>query len=48
MTLALWFDTKDLVQTRNDVFINIIEEFNKNELEIPYDRIDINLISEKK
>lgn len=48
MTLALWFETKDLVQTKNDVFINIIEEFNKNELEIPYNRIDINLISEKK
>lgn len=48
MTLALWFETKDLVQTKNDVFINIIEEFKKNALEIPFNKIDVNLIPEKK
>lgn len=45
MILSVWFKTSDLVQTKNDVFMNIVETFNNAKIEIPYNKIDINVFN---
>jgi small-conductance mechanosensitive channel len=43
MILAVWFKSSDLVQTKNDVFVNILETFRAANIEIPYTKVDVNI-----
>lgn len=43
MTISVWFQSSDLLQTKNDIYINIVKLFNENKLEIPYNKLDVNL-----
>ena len=44
MILAVWFAPSDLIQTKNDVFMNIVEVFKNANIEIPYNKIDVKLL----
>lgn len=44
MTLAVWFCPSDLIKTKNDVFIAMKKIFDEAGVEIPYSRIDVNVI----
>ena len=44
MVLAVWFKPADLVQTKNDVFVNILESFRAANIEIPYTKVDVNIV----
>ena len=43
MTLAVWINPSDLVQTKNDIYINIVKSFREAGLEIPYNKLDVNI-----
>lgn len=45
--LAVWFNPSDLVQTKNDVYVNIVKLFKENNLEIPYSKLDVNITNQK-
>ncbi|MBR6200295.1 MAG: mechanosensitive ion channel family protein [Spirochaetales bacterium] len=44
MVLAVWFKPSDLIQTKNDVFMNILETFKAAGIEIPYTKVDVNIV----
>lgn len=43
LNLAVWIKSSDLAQTKNDVYINIVKAFKENDIEIPYNKLDVNL-----
>ena len=45
MTLAVWFNPSDLIQTKNDVFISMKKVFDDAGIEIPFSRIDVSILS---
>ncbi len=45
--LAVWFERQDLIQTRSDVIKNIIKVCNDTGINIPFNRIDVTLLSDK-
>lgn len=47
MTLAVWFESDLLLQTRNDVFIAIKKCFDESDVKIPFNRLDVSLVDEK-
>lgn len=47
MTLAVWFNPKDLLQTKNDVFIAIKKVFDEAAISIPFNRLDVAIVGGK-
>lgn len=47
LKLAVWFDGADLIQTKNDVYINVVKLCNENNVQIPYTRYDIKIVDDK-
>ena len=45
--IAVWFKTSDLIQVKNEMYVNIVNELRKNDIEIPYEKFDIKLINDK-
>lgn len=43
LVLAVWFDMKNLVDVKNQVFIAIKQVFDENGIEIPYNKMDVYL-----
>lgn len=51
LKLAVWIKTSDLIQAKNEVYVNIIKVCNENGIDIPYTHFDIKIVddnSEKK
>ncbi|MCQ2249119.1 MAG: mechanosensitive ion channel family protein [Treponema sp.] len=44
LQLAVWFKGSDLIQTKNDVYINIVKECKKVGIEIPYTHYDVKIL----
>lgn len=44
MILAVSFKSSTLIDTKNEVFMNIVETLNSASIEIPYNKIDVNVI----
>lgn len=41
MTLAVWINSSDLIQTKTDVYASIVKLFKENNLEIPGNKFDV-------
>ena len=49
LRLAVWFKGEDLIQTKNDVYINTVKVFNEyGDVSIPFTRYDIKIIEDDK
>lgn len=48
LRIGLWFNSPDLLQTKNDVYINIVKLCRENGISIPFPRYDISIIEESK
>lgn len=48
LKLAVWMKGSDVIQTKNDVYINIIKATNEDKIDIPYERYDIKILEENK
>lgn len=48
LRLAVWFKSTDLIQTKNDVYINVVKVFNEEGLTIPFTHYDIKILENKK
>ncbi|MGP1459466.1 MAG: mechanosensitive ion channel family protein [Treponema sp.] len=46
MTLAVWFNPSDFLQTKNDVFIAIKRAFDEAAISIPFNRLDVAIVGE--
>lgn len=44
LKLAVWFNSPDLIQTKNDVYMNIMKCCEKYAVEIPYNHYDITIL----
>ncbi len=44
LNLAVWFKSEDLIQTKNDVYTNIVKVCNQENIVIPYTRLDVKII----
>ena len=47
LKLAVWFKREDLVQTKNDIYMNIVKVCGENNIEIPYEHFDVTLLDLK-
>lgn len=47
MNLIVWCKSPDFFQTKHDVCVNVLKAFSENGINIPYNRIDVSLLSEK-
>ena len=47
MTLAVWFLPANLIQTKNEVFIAMKKVFDEANINIPFSRIDVSILSNK-
>lgn len=47
MNLIVWCKRTDFLQTKSDVCLNVVKAFNENGVNIPYNRIDVSLLSDK-
>lgn len=45
LKLTVWFKKDDFIQTKNDVYMNIVKVCGENGIEIPYEHIDITLLN---
>ena len=43
LKLAVWIKPSDLAQTKNDIYIKIVKAFQESGLEIPYNKLDVNI-----
>lgn len=48
LRIGLWFNNADLIQTKNDVYMNIIKLCRENNISIPFTRYDISIAEENK
>lgn len=48
LKLAVWMERTDLIQTKNDVYINVIKVCQEDGVEIPYTHFDIRILDDKK
>ncbi len=46
MTLAVWFSPRDMLQTKNDVFIAIKKTLDEAAISIPFNRLDVTIVGE--
>jgi len=46
MCLVVWCDRTKFIQTKADVCLNTVKEFNKAGINIPFNRIDVTMLSE--
>lgn len=46
LTLAVWFEPKNLVPMQNEVYIAIKETFDKQGINIPFNRLDVAMVKE--
>ena len=46
LRLAVWFKGSDLVQTKNDVYMNVVKVFNEDGVTIPFTRYDVKLVND--
>lgn len=44
LTLAVWFNSADFIQTKNEVFIGIKKVFDDAKIEIPYNKLDVKFL----
>lgn len=44
VNLAVWFKNSDLIQVKNEVYINIKKVFDEEKINIPYNRLDVSLL----
>ena len=44
LTLAVWFNSADFIQTKNEVFIGIKKAFDDAKIEIPYNKLDVKFL----
>lgn len=47
LTLAVWFNNADYIKTRNDVFIETKKIFDKENISIPYNKLDVKILDDK-
>ena len=47
LRLAVWFNRTDLLQTKNDVYVNIMRVCREQNVVIPYSRIDVKLLNDE-
>lgn len=45
LRLAVWFNNTDLIQTKNDVYINVVKVFKEEGLSIPFTHYDIKILN---
>lgn len=45
LRLAVWFENDDLIQTKNDVYINVVKVFQEEGLSIPFTHYDIKILN---
>ena len=43
LKLGVWIKPSDLAQTKNEIYIKIVKAFKENNLEIPYNKLDVNV-----
>src|SRR5574344_1402941 len=46
LKLAVWFKSSDLIQTKNDVYINILKICDEEHIDIPYTRYDVKIVDD--
>ena len=46
MTLAVWFNKADFLQTKNDAFIAVKKVFDEAHIKIPYAHIDVSIVDD--
>mgnify|MGYP002852291473 FL=1 len=47
LRLAVWFNRTDLLQTKNDVYVNIMRVCREQNVVIPYSRIDVKILNDE-
>jgi small-conductance mechanosensitive channel len=45
LRLAVWFNRPDLIQTKNDVYINVVKVFKEDGVTIPFTRYDVKIVN---
>jgi len=46
MTVAVWFNTENFLQTKNDLYIAIKKVLDEAQIEIPFNQLDVKLKNE--
>ena len=47
MCLIVWCKSPDFLKTKNDVCVNVLKAFRENNINIPFNRMDVTLLNEK-